>query len=94
MQAGRFASATRCWSCQIDVAFVAGLPGHRWPHVSRAVHLAREFDVPVLFPMHFRDGEMCEGFVAEVAAEGVSAEVPCPTARGQRFVVAKPGRGR
>ena len=71
----------------IDVAFVAGYPGHEWPHVSRAVHLAREFDVPVLFPMHFRDREMCEGFVAEVAAEGVSAEVRCPTARGQRFIV-------
>ena len=76
-------------SDRIDVAFVAGLPGYRWPHVARAVHLAREFDVPVLFPIHFRDGEMCEGFVAEVAAEGVSAEVKCPTARGQRFVVAK-----
>ena len=74
---------------RIDVAFVAGLPGHSWPHVSRAVHLAREFDVPVLFPMHFRDREMCEGFVAEVAAEGVSAEVKCPTARGQQFIVAK-----
>jgi L-ascorbate metabolism protein UlaG (beta-lactamase superfamily) len=79
---------------RIDVAFVAGLPGYSWPHVSRAVHLAREFDVPVLFPMHFRDRGMCEGFVAEVAAEGVSAAVKCPTARGQRFVVAKGGRGR
>ena len=29
---------------------------------------------------------------AQVAAEGVSAEVECPTARGQRFVVAKGGR--
>jgi L-ascorbate metabolism protein UlaG (beta-lactamase superfamily) len=81
-------------SDRIDVAFVAGLPGHRWPHVARAVHLARQFDVPVLFPIHFRDREMCEIFVAEVAAEGVSAEVKCPTARGQRFVVTKTGRGR
>jgi L-ascorbate metabolism protein UlaG (beta-lactamase superfamily) len=81
-------------SDKIDVAFVAGLPGRRWPHVSRAVHLAREFDVRVLFPMHFRDLEMCEGFVAEVVAEGVGAEVKCPTARGQRFVVPKGGRGR
>lgn len=71
----------------IDIAFVSALPGSSWPHVSRAVHLAREFDVPALFPIHFRDDEMCEGFVAEVAAEGVSAKVPCPTARGQRFVV-------
>jgi len=37
---------------------------------------------------------MCERFVAEMAAEGVSAEVKCPTARGQRFVVAKGGSGR
>jgi L-ascorbate metabolism protein UlaG (beta-lactamase superfamily) len=81
-------------SDRIDVAFVAGLPGHRWPHVARAVHLAREFAVPVLFPTHFRDREMCESFVADVAAEGVSAEVECPTARGQRFVVAKGGGGR
>jgi L-ascorbate metabolism protein UlaG (beta-lactamase superfamily) len=81
-------------SDRIDVAFVAGLPGHRWPHLARAVHLAREFDVPVLFSMHFRDREMCERFVAEVAAQGVSAEVKCPTARGQRFVVAKGGSGR
>jgi L-ascorbate metabolism protein UlaG (beta-lactamase superfamily) len=81
-------------SDRIDVAFVAGLPGHRWPHLARAAHLAREFDVPVLFSMHFRDGEMCERFVAEMAAEGVSAEVKCPTARGQRFAVAKGGSGR
>lgn len=78
---------------RIDVAFVSGLPGDRWPHVSRAVHLAREFDTPELFAMHFRDREMCDGFVAEVAADGVSAEVRCPTARGQPFVVAKGGRG-
>jgi hypothetical protein len=51
-------------------------------------------DVPVLFPMHFRDREMCESFVADVTAEGVSADVKCPTARGQRFVEAKGGRGR
>jgi L-ascorbate metabolism protein UlaG (beta-lactamase superfamily) len=81
-------------SDRIDVAFVAGLPGHRWPHLARALHLAREFDVPVLFPMHFRDRVMCESFVANVATEGVSAEVKCPTARGQRFVVAKGGGGR
>jgi L-ascorbate metabolism protein UlaG (beta-lactamase superfamily) len=81
-------------SDRINVAFVAGLPGHRWPHVARAVHLAREFDVPVLFPTHFRDRAMCETFVAEVAAEGVSAEVRCPMARGQQFVVAKTSRGR
>ena len=74
---------------RIDVAFVAGYPDREWPHVARAVHLAREFDVPVLYAMHFRDAEMCETFVAEVAAEGVSAEVECPTAGGQRFVVAK-----
>jgi L-ascorbate metabolism protein UlaG (beta-lactamase superfamily) len=73
----------------IDVAFVAGLPGHEWPHLARAVHLAREFDMQVLFPIHFRDREMCEDFVAEVAAEGVTAEVKCPTARGQRFVVVR-----
>ena len=78
-------------SDQIDVAFVAGFPDRRWPHLARAVHLAREFDVPVLFPMHFRNREMCESFVAEVAAEGVSAEVKCPTVRGQRFVVTKGG---
>jgi L-ascorbate metabolism protein UlaG (beta-lactamase superfamily) len=81
-------------SDRMDMAFVAGLPGRSWPHVSRAVHLAREFDVPVLFAMHFRDREMCEGFVAEVAAEGVSSEVKCPMARGQRFVVAKGSKGR
>jgi L-ascorbate metabolism protein UlaG (beta-lactamase superfamily) len=80
-------------SDRIDVAFVSGLPDRRWPHLARAVHLAREFDVPVLFPMHFRDREMCESFVAEVAAEGVTAEVKCPTARGQRFVVERGGRG-
>jgi L-ascorbate metabolism protein UlaG (beta-lactamase superfamily) len=80
-------------SDRIDFAFVAGYPDRRWPHLARAVHLAREFDVPVLFPIHFRDREMCESFVAEVAAEGVSAEVECPTARGQRFVVAKGDRG-
>ena len=78
-------------SDRIDVAFVSGLPDRRWPHLARAVHLAREFAVPVLFPMHFRDREMCESFVADVAAEGVSAEVKCPTARGQRFVVVKGG---
>ncbi|UCC81957.1 MAG: MBL fold metallo-hydrolase [Gemmatimonadota bacterium] len=73
----------------IDVAFVSGLPGHEWPHLGRAVHLAREFEVPQLFAMHFRDSEMCEDFAAEVAAEGTSADVICPTARGQSFVVAK-----
>jgi L-ascorbate metabolism protein UlaG (beta-lactamase superfamily) len=76
-------------SDRIDVAFVTGYPDRRWPHVDRAVHLAREFDVPVLFPFHFRDLAMCESFVAEVAADGVTAEVKCPTTRGQRFVVAK-----
>ena len=81
-------------SDRIDLAFVSGLPGHEWPHVARAAHLAREFDVPVLFAMHFRDGAMCAGFVAEMAAEGVSAEIECPTARGQRFVVAKAGSKR
>jgi L-ascorbate metabolism protein UlaG (beta-lactamase superfamily) len=81
-------------SDHIDIAFVAGVPSHRWPHLARAVYLAREFDVPVLFPMHFRDLEMCESFVADVAAEGVRTEVTCPTARGQRFVVAKGGAGR
>jgi hypothetical protein len=35
---------------------------------------------------------MCQGFVAEVAADAVTAEVECPTAPGQRFVVAKGGR--
>ena len=54
-------------SDHIDLAFVSGLPGKEWPHLSRAVHLAREFDVPVLFPMHFRDDAMCGEFVAEVA---------------------------
>jgi L-ascorbate metabolism protein UlaG (beta-lactamase superfamily) len=78
-------------SDRIDVAFVAGYPDRRWPHLARAVHLAREFDVPVLFPMHHRDREMCEDFAAEVVAEGVTAEVTCPTARGQRFVVVKGG---
>lgn len=73
----------------IDLAFVLGAPSHRWPHLARAVHMAREFSVPVLLPMHFRDREMCEAFAADVAAEGVAAEVRCPTARGQRFVVAK-----
>jgi L-ascorbate metabolism protein UlaG (beta-lactamase superfamily) len=43
---------------RIDFAFVIGAPSHRWPHLARAVHLAREFDVPMLFPMHFRDLEM------------------------------------
>jgi L-ascorbate metabolism protein UlaG (beta-lactamase superfamily) len=81
-------------SDRIDLAFVIGAPSHRWPHLARAVHLAREFDVPVLFPMHFRDRQMCEDFVADVAAEGVSAEVTCPTARGQRFVVTKDGAVR
>jgi len=78
---------------RIDLAFVAGYPGHEWPHVARAVHLVREFDVPAIFPMHFRDRDMCESFTAEVAAEGVSAEVTCPTAPGQRFVVAKSSGG-
>jgi L-ascorbate metabolism protein UlaG (beta-lactamase superfamily) len=78
-------------SDRIDLAFVAGYPDREWPHLARAVHLASEFEVPVLFPMHFRDLEMCESFVAEVRAEGVSAEVTCPTARGQRFVVGKGG---
>jgi L-ascorbate metabolism protein UlaG (beta-lactamase superfamily) len=81
-------------SDRIDVAFVAGVPSHSWPHLARAVHLAREFAVPVLFPMHFRDREMCESFVGDVAAEGVSAVVKCPTARGQRFVVAQGRSGR
>jgi L-ascorbate metabolism protein UlaG (beta-lactamase superfamily) len=81
-------------SDRIDVAFVAGYPDRRWPHLARAVHLAREFDVPVMFPMHVRDREMCERFVAEVAAEGVTAEVTCPTTRGQRFEVARGGGGR
>lgn len=76
---------------RIDLAFVQGAPTHRWPHLARAVHMTREFRVPVLFPMHFRDQEMCRSFVADVAAEGVSAQVTCPTARGQRFVVAKGG---
>ncbi len=79
---------------RIDVAFVSGLPGRRWPHLARAVHLAREFAVPELFAMHFRDREMCETFVAEVAADGVTAEVHCPTAPGQRFVVMKGGGGQ
>ncbi len=79
---------------RIDLAFVAGYPDREWPHLARAVHLAREFEVPVLFPMHFRDQTMCEDFVAEVAEEGVSAEVTCPSARGQRFVVVKGGKGR
>jgi hypothetical protein len=78
----------------VDLAFVAGLPGRQWPHLARAVHLAREFDVPVLFAMHHRDRAMCEGFVAEVAAEGVTARVECPTTPGQRFVVAKGDEGR
>jgi L-ascorbate metabolism protein UlaG (beta-lactamase superfamily) len=80
-------------SDRIDLAFVGGFPDRRWPHLDRAVHLAGEFAVPVLFPMHFRDSEMCESFVAEIAAEGVSAVVECPTARGQRFVVPKGGGG-
>jgi len=79
----------KTFSDHIDMAFVQGVPSHRWSHLARAVHLANEFDVPMLFPMHFRDLEMCEGFVADVAAEGVSAEVICPTARGQRFVLEK-----
>lgn len=74
-------------SNRIDMAFVAGIGDRAWPHSARAVHLAHEFDVPVLFPMHFRDREMCDGFVAEVAADGVTAEVRCPTRAGQRFVV-------
>ena len=81
-------------SDRIDLAFVAGLPGRDWPHVARAVHLAGEFAVTELFAMHFRDREMCERFVAEVTADGVSAKVNCPAARGQRFVVAKRGRDR
>jgi hypothetical protein len=56
--------------------------------------LVREFNVPVLFPMHFRDREMCEGLVADVAGEGVAAKVNCPTERGQRFVVVRGGSGR
>jgi len=79
---------------RIDLAFVAGTGDRRWPHLARAVHLAREFDVPVLFPMHFRDADMCQGFAAEVAADGVTARVPCPGQAGQRFVVEKSGRGR
>ena len=79
---------------RIDVAFVLGAPTHGWPHLARAVHMAREFQVPVLFPMHFRDQQMCRSFVADVAAEGVTAPVLCPTARGQRFVVEKGGGGR
>lgn len=78
---------------RIDMAFVPGAPTHRWPHLARAVHMVREFRVPVLLSMHFRDQEMCRSFMADVAAEGVSAQVLCPTARGQRFVVAKGGRG-
>jgi L-ascorbate metabolism protein UlaG (beta-lactamase superfamily) len=74
---------------RIDLAFVSGIPDRNWPHLGRAVHLAREFAVPVLFPMHFRDGEMCEAFVVEVAAEGVSSKVVCPTERGQRFGIVK-----
>lgn len=81
----------RTISNRIDFAFVSGLPGSEWPHVGRAVRLARQFDVPMLFAMHFRDRQMCEAFVAEVAAEGVTAEVTCPTARGQQFVVTKDG---
>jgi L-ascorbate metabolism protein UlaG (beta-lactamase superfamily) len=77
---------------RVDLAFVTGIPSHRWQHLARAVRFAREFDVPVLFPMHFPDHATCEGFVADVAAEGVSAEVPCPTARRQRFVVEQGGR--
>ena len=79
----------KTFSDHIDMAFVQGVPSHRWSHLARAVHLAREFDVPVLFPMHFRDREMCEGFVVDVAAEGVSAEVLCPTSPGQRSVLDK-----
>jgi len=78
---------------RIDLAFVLGAPSHQWPHLARAVHLAREFSVPVLFAMHFRDREICEAFVADVAAEGVRADVRCPTARGQRFAVGKGGGG-
>lgn len=76
---------------RIDLAFVAGIGNRQWPHLARAVHLAREFAVPVLFPMHFRDQAMCQEFVTEIAADGVTADVPCPTAPGQRFVVAKDG---
>jgi hypothetical protein len=74
------------------VAFVTGLPERSWPNLDLAVHLACEFNVPLLFPMHYRDREVCESLAAEVAAEGVSAEVKCPTARGQRFLVAKGSR--
>lgn len=73
----------------IDLAFVAGIPGNSWPHLARAVHLARQFEVPVLFPMHFRDREMCDGFATDVASAGVTADVRCPTARGQQFLVAR-----
>ena len=74
---------------RIDLAFVLGAPTHRWPHLARAVHMAREFRVPVLFAMHFRDQEMCRSFAADVAAEGEDAQVVCPTTRGQRFVVGR-----
>jgi hypothetical protein len=76
------------------MAFVSALPGGDWPHLARTVHLAREFNVPVLFAIHFRDDEMCQRFVAETAAEGVSAEVQCPTTRGQRFAVTTGGSAR
>ena len=84
----------RTVSDRIDVAFVSGIPNRAWPHFDRAVHLAREFDVPILFPMHFPDDATCEEFAIQFAAEGVSARVRCPTARGDRFVVAKGGGAR
>jgi L-ascorbate metabolism protein UlaG (beta-lactamase superfamily) len=87
-------SYLKTFGSQIDMAFVSGYPGRDWPHLARAVHLAREFEVPVLFPMHFRDEAMCEDFVAAVAGEVVSTTVTCPTARGQRFVVTKGGEER
>lgn len=81
-------------TARIDLAFVVGAPSHRWSHLARAVHVAREFSVPALFPMHFRDRAMCEAFAADVASEGVTAQVDCPAEPGQRFVLVKDGPGR
>ncbi len=79
----------RTISDRIDMAFVVGVPSHRWPHLDRAVHLTREFAVPVLFAMHFPDLEACESFATDMGAEGATAEVKCPAARGEKFVVTK-----
>jgi L-ascorbate metabolism protein UlaG (beta-lactamase superfamily) len=72
-----------------DVAFVSGLPDRRWPHMARAEHLVGEFDVRAVFPMHFPDDKTCDDFAGEFVRFGITTEVTCPRAGGDRFVVGK-----